>query len=184
AEEPLGEVAFTAPEMEALWADLADGDAARANRAVWALAASPRQTAPFLQRRLRPPTVADRHFQQHVRQLLADLDCDQFPVRERATEELDQLGEVAEPFLRRTLALSPSPELRRRAERLLEKLTCSVPVADQLRSMRAIEVLEHIDTPEAKQVLRELGMGAPEARLTVEAKAALKRLTTRNAAKP
>jgi hypothetical protein len=45
-----------------------------------------------------------------------------------------------------------------------------------LRSLRAIEVLEHLATPEARQVLQKLAEGAPNVRLTREAKAALARL--------
>jgi hypothetical protein len=48
-----------------------------------------------------------------------------------------------------------------------------------LRGLRAVAVLEHIGTPEAKQLLVNLSEGAPEARLTREAKAALGRLVRR-----
>jgi hypothetical protein len=48
-----------------------------------------------------------------------------------------------------------------------------------LRGLRAIAVLEQIGTPEAKQLLLNLAAGAPEARLTREAKAALGRLVRR-----
>ncbi len=39
-----------------------------------------------------------------------------------------------------------------------------------------IEVLEYIGTPQAKEALRDLSQGAPEAQLTQEATAALQRL--------
>jgi hypothetical protein len=45
---------------------------------------------------------------------------------------------------------------------------------ETLRSLRAIEVLEHIATPEARQVLQELAEGAPNARLTPEAKQSMR----------
>jgi hypothetical protein len=54
----------------------------------------------------------------------------------------------------------------------------------QLLTLRAIEVLEHIDTPEARQLLRRQAGGAAEARLTREAKAALERLAKRSSTKP
>jgi hypothetical protein len=50
--------------------------------------------------------------------------------------------------------------------------------------LRALEVLEHIATPEAQQVLKTLATGAPEARLTQEAKASLARLARRTASRP
>jgi hypothetical protein len=45
--------------------------------------------------------------------------------------------------------------------------------------VRAIEVLEHIGTPDANELLQTLATGAPEARLTQEAKASLERLAKR-----
>jgi hypothetical protein len=52
-------------------------------------------------------------------------------------------------------------------------------IIGNLRSLRAVEVLEHIATPEARDVLRTLAQGASEVRLTREAKAALERLERR-----
>jgi hypothetical protein len=49
-----------------------------------------------------------------------------------------------------------------------------------LRTLRAIDVLESIGTPEAQQILRKLAEGAPGARETREAKTALERLTISN----
>jgi len=54
----------------------------------------------------------------------------------------------------------------------------------QLLTLRGLEVLEHIATPEAKQVLQKLAAGAPDARLTREAKAALQRLERLNPRQP
>jgi hypothetical protein len=53
-----------------------------------------------------------------------------------------------------------------------------------LRTGRAIEVLEHLGTPEARDVLQELSRGAPAAYVTQEAKAALTRLARMRAALP
>ena len=41
---------------------------------------------------------------------------------------------------------------------------------------RAVEVLERVETEEARRVLEAMAKGVPEARLTREAKAALSRL--------
>ena len=54
----------------------------------------------------------------------------------------------------------------------------------QWPGLRAVEVLERIGTPEARQVLAKLADGAPEARLTQEAKASLQRLAKRSAPGP
>jgi hypothetical protein len=66
-------------------------------------------------------------------------------------------------------------------EQLLERLKAP---SESLRPFRALEVLEHLGTPEAQQVLESLAQGAPEARLTQEAKASLERLAKRSVAKP
>jgi hypothetical protein len=50
---------------------------------------------------------------------------------------------------------------------------------EALRRIRAIEVLEHIATPEAKAVLQTMATGAPAAVETKDAKAALERLAQR-----
>jgi hypothetical protein len=91
--------------------------------------------------------------------------------------ELEELGELAEAALRKMLAGKPSLEARRRAEELLEKLRGPLPAGERLRSLRAVEVLEHAGTESARELLTRLASGAPEARLTREAKGALQRLT-------
>ena len=62
------------------------------------------------------------------------------------------------------------------AKELLAKVNSTVAHGEALRSLRAIEALEHIETPEARDLLRKLAAGAPGARLTREAQAALDRL--------
>lgn len=61
-------------------------------------------------------------------------------------------------------------------EGLLERLRGLPLSPDLLRSLRTIEVLEHIGTPDAQQVLKIAASGAPQARLTREAKATLEHL--------
>jgi hypothetical protein len=165
---------LTAEELEALWAGLADDDAARAYRAIRRLAAAPRQAAALCRERLRPVADADAG---RVTRLLAGLDSENFGVREKATKELEKLGESALPFLKRALGGGPPLETRRRVEALLEK--AANLSSDRLRALRALEVLEQAGTPEARQALETLAEGVAEARLTREAKAALERLARR-----
>jgi hypothetical protein len=66
----------------------------------------------------------------------------------------------------------------------MEKLTGPVSHPGRLRELRAIEVLERLGTPEARQALETLAKGVPEARLTQEAKASLERLAKRSIARP
>ncbi len=44
-----------------------------------------------------------------------------------------------------------------------------------LRAFRAVEVLEHLGTPEAREMLQTLANGAPDALVTRSARAALER---------
>lgn len=98
-----------------------------------------------------------------------------FAARQKATAELEKLGELAEPTLRRALENNPSLEQRRRIEPMLAKLEVSIPSSDALRSLRAVRALEHIETAEARRLLRELARGAEGASLTRTAQAALSR---------
>jgi hypothetical protein len=51
-----------------------------------------------------------------------------------------------------------------------------MPTPKRLRELRAVEVLERIAAPAARAELKRLAGGAPEAGLTRDAAAALKRL--------
>jgi WD40 repeat protein len=164
---------LTDQEVEKLWKDLADEDAAAAYRAIAALVAAPEEAVSYLGRQLRPaPAVGDRE----IARLIADLDSDEFTVRRRAAAELEKLEDVAGPAMRRALGESPSAEVRRGAGHVLGKLKGRVPAGEEIQALRAVEVLEQAGTAEACQVLRSLAAGRPQARLTQEARDALRRL--------
>ena len=168
-------VTLATAEREALWRDLAGADAGRAYQAMKMLHADGKEFVRYLKDRLRPVSRTDAT---QIARWIADLDADEFAVREKATAALAELGELAEPALRRALAARPSAELRRRAEALLGALApASLP--EQLRALRSVEVLELLATPEARELLTTLARGAPEGRLTREATAALDRLKAR-----
>ena len=171
ARKPEGELSRA--QFDALWADLA-GDARKAHRAAYLLAASPARSLPFLDNHLRP-TVVDT---QQIEKLLAHLDSDSFAVREEAVRELTRLHYRVEPLLRRALTEKPSLEKRRRLEMILTGP--KRPLPEDLRSLRAIAVLERIGTSEARRILEKLAGGAvsPETRA---AQAALQRLKHRDA---
>jgi hypothetical protein len=116
--------------------------------------------------------------------MLGQLDSKRFAVREKATQQLEQLGERASPALRKALAAGPALEVRQRIEQLLEKLSKPVASTDLLRGLRAIEILEQVGTATARQVLESLARGDPEARLTRDARDALARLSARNRVGP
>ncbi len=108
--------------------------------------------------------------------MIADLDSDNFKTRSKAVTDLAALGELAVPPLQKVLTSRPSLETKRRAESLLEKLIAGTLTADQVRLVRAVEVLERLGTPEARQVLQTLANGADGALPTRQAQAVLDRL--------
>jgi RNA polymerase sigma factor (sigma-70 family) len=167
-------------DLEGWWSDLAGPDAAKAYRAIWSLAAAPTQSVPMLRDYLHPAEPASA---EKVKRLIKELDSKEFQVREAASRRLAELGEQTEPLLEAVLKAKPTLEQRRRIEQLLSAIPMLQP-PEQLRGSRAIEVLEHVGTPDAQDVLTTLGKGAPEARVTREAKASLERLAKRAAARP
>jgi RNA polymerase sigma factor (sigma-70 family) len=167
-----GPARLSAEEVKALWDDLASGEAAVAYRAVLALAAAP-ESVSLLREQLRPVAT---HRRGEVAGWLVDLGSDRFAVREKATEALEKIGDLAEPALEEALGGKPSLEVRRRLERLLAKLRPSVLPPGQLRLLRGVEVLERSGTAEARQLLAVLAGGAAQARLTREVRGALARL--------
>jgi RNA polymerase sigma factor (sigma-70 family) len=170
------------PEAAAkAWADLASTDAPRAFRARGALANAPEEAVRLCKEHLRPIRPADA---QKLRRLLADLESDQFAVREKAQAELEELAELAEPALRRALEGKPTLEVRRRVQAVLERLRGPVTRPEMLRSLRAAAVLEDVGTPAANSSSSRRAAGAPEARLTREAGAALTRLGRRAPSTP
>jgi RNA polymerase sigma factor (sigma-70 family) len=166
--KPRARMNLSGEELAALWVDLFGADAASAYGAIRKMAAAPAQSVPFLKQRLRPVLPADPH---RIAQLLANLDSNRFTVREKASRELEQLGARAMPALRKALEGKPSAEARRHLERLLAKAE-AIPLSER----RAVEVLERMDTPAARKLLRDLSQGVQQAWLTREARAALARL--------
>jgi hypothetical protein len=170
-----------APEaLEKRWADLGSEDASAAYQAVRVLARAPTQTVPLIAKQLEPVPLEKAN---QIRQLIAELDHDRFAVRQNASARLEVLAEAAEDEMRAALKNRPTLEMRIRLDQLVQKLDLlKSPV--RLRALRAVEVLEHIGTPAACEALQTLARGAPQARLTQEAKASLQRLARRGVADP
>jgi WD40 repeat protein len=165
-------VELTAKDVEGFWSDLAGDDGVKAFQSIQKLTSDPKQAVTFLQGQLKAAVPLDP---QKISQLIKDLDSEGFAARDEATRELEKLGELAIPPLEKVLASQPSLETRRRAEQLLEKVSGKVLSAEQVRLVRAVEVLEQSGTSEARQLLETLAKGAPGALPTREAQAALSR---------
>ncbi len=163
---------LTVKDLEALWADLAGDDAAKAYSARGRfIGVAPETASVFLDQRLRPS--ADRT--ERIRGLIETLNDDDFTKRDAASNELKQFGQLAEAELRQRLSDKPAAETRSRVETLLDDMRI-VRSAEERRQMRAVWILEQIGSAEARKTLKQLADGAASARQTREAKSALQRL--------
>jgi RNA polymerase sigma factor (sigma-70 family) len=160
-----------------LWEALAGEDVRDAFAAMADLAAGPDRAVALLRRQVKPvpaaPSDAD------LDRTFAALDSEDFAAREKASRELAAFGESAVPGVRKRLEKTASVEVRKRALLFLEQFDPGTLSADRLRQLRALEVLEGIGTPAAKELLSELAKGAAGAPLTLDAAGALARLQRR-----
>jgi WD40 repeat protein len=169
---------LTPKEVESRWQDLASEDAVVAYQAVWALASAPKAAVSLLKEHVQPRARID---EKEAEMLINDLDDETFKVRERAAKGLEALSDRAESIMQRTLKGNVTLEVRQRLEKLLEKLPTG---PKQLQMLRATETLEQIGSAEARQVLERVAAGMPDARLTIEAEASLKRLNATDEKRP
>jgi WD40 repeat protein len=171
---PDGGAKIGARELERAWDDLGRKEGKSASRAIGTLAAAGDEAVDWLGKRLEPVGEKQR---EAIRAWIAALDDNRFEERARANKELEQLGADAEPLLRQALTGKLSPEARRRVEILLADVgRWPLPM---LQKVRAVQALEQIGTPKAREVLQKLASGIPDARLTQEAADALARLSRR-----
>jgi hypothetical protein len=167
---------LNAKELDAAWSDLAGEDAAKGWLAIRALLARPQQAVPFLKQRLPANGPLDP---KRLARLLADLQDDEFDVREQACKDLAAVGLAAAPALRKLQASPPTADVRIRVEKLIGKLGQGGIVTEELRCGRAVEVLGYLATPEAQKLLEAEAQGDARSVLTHDARAALDRLARR-----
>jgi RNA polymerase sigma factor (sigma-70 family) len=156
-------------ELPKAWADLLSDDSFTMRRGLWLLAAGPKDSVAFLADAVRPPETVE---EKRVARLIADLDDENFEVRQQAQAALAKLGRAAEPGLRKALQQAPSIELRRRLQDLLAPME-----RERRRTLQAIEILELISTPQAKALLERLSRDAADPELARTARSALERMT-------
>jgi WD40 repeat protein len=163
------------PDEEAnLWDKLLERDAKTPYEAMTTLAVHPLRAVAFIRAQIKP--VATSPDDATLDRLVAELDDEKFAVRERATRELDRLGEAAVSGMRARLAKSPPLETHRRIVRFLDKHDPALPTPAHLQEIRALELLEQLNSAESRTALTELAQGAANARLTRAAAASLARL--------
>jgi WD40 repeat protein len=151
------------------WAGLA-AEAPHAEQARRALLAEPVAAVELLKRRLRSAMPVDPVA---VAGLVAKLDVADYRERARATAAIQAIGRRVLPLLRESTA--GSEEGKTRLAAMIRELSAG-PTAYELREERAVEVLEHIGSPAARDLLRQLAAGDAGSVLTEEARAAGRRL--------
>ena len=166
---------LTGESLESCWIDLVGDNASKAHQAIGVLVSAPKQSLSFLHAKLKPIARAD-HVQ--IQKWIADLNNENFTVRQTATKELEKVGDRVQTPVKKALMANPSLETRRRLEQILKSLP-DIPAPETLRTIRAIMALERIATPEARGVLETLARGATGARETEEARESLERLARR-----
>jgi hypothetical protein len=172
----------TLPDGEAdrLWPSLAGDDAERAFAAIRLLCEAPADSLTFLKQRLKPVGALDG---QRVSSLIADLDAKSFSVRQKATSELEKLGDLIVPIANKAME-NASLEVKQRLEQILRKLRSQPVSGELLAAFRGIEILEHIGSRDARELLSTLAGGAPGSRLTESARQSLQRLSRRESRMP
>jgi WD40 repeat protein len=173
AAKPVAAQPLDAEALQARWTDLTNVEATTGWRAINHLVSAPQQVVALCQAKLEPtPRVEAARIEELVEQIGSEV----FKVRQKAQTELARLGEVALPQLRKALTTNLPLEARLRLEDLEAKAATLALSGERLRMARAIEILERIGTPEAREVLQKLASGAPGALPTVHGQAALRRL--------
>jgi RNA polymerase sigma factor (sigma-70 family) len=166
-------------ELLRRWDDLAGDDASRAYAAIWKLTDAPADNiVAFLGQRLKPRIRVDA---KEVATLIVDLEDDSFEVREKASKALEELGNAIEPAILRELDKKPPTETKRRLEALLARPATRVVSGENLRRLRAIELLEQLGSKAAQDLLTEVARGATDRVEGREARASLARLRRRAA---
>lgn len=178
ATRELGELGAARPmsldQLKQSWEDLANTDPGKAEAAFRQLAQAQQHALDFLKEQIRSIAVPPVDMKQ-VAQRLRELDHPTYQVRERAFQELGDLGEIVQPSLIKYVDARPSLEGERRARNLLDRLQDPDLTPDRLRCLEAIEILEILHTQHAREVLEELSRDSLIAQIRVAAREALER---------
>lgn len=158
-----------------LWEALGTLEPVEAYGAQWRIIAEAEKSVEFLRGRLKPAPIADAG---KVQKWIVDISNKSFAVRDAASKELLNLGDQVQASIREALKDDVPLESRRRLKQIAETID-AIPGPEVLQTSRAIVVLERIGSPDARGILESLARGAPGARATEEAAAALKRLAKR-----
>jgi hypothetical protein len=154
-----------------LWQELSSDDPAAAYRAINSLVQRKDEAVSHIASAVEPAGAK----QENVEQLIADLGSPLVSARREASQRLRSAGSIAWPKMQAALATNPAPAVRTRLEMLLAARIGEL-TGEQVRSVRAVQVLERIGSQQAREALKRLADGLNGAPLTEAAEAALARL--------
>jgi hypothetical protein len=159
--------------LDSAWNALAAREAGESFRSEGRFLSAPAEAVRYFAERVKPVDALETR---RVQRLLADLDSDDFAVREAASNALGGLDAQAIPYLEATLKSTASAEVRARVLKILERVWGATLPSEQLRQVRAVMVLELIGNSESKDLLKKWAAGPAGALVTTGAAAALQRL--------
>jgi WD40 repeat protein len=166
---------LTKAEMTALWKDLAHADFTKADAAWRRLAACGDNAVPLLKAQIKPISVPPLDLKR-IELLISQLDHDRYAIREKANQQLLAMGELVITPLQKLLVNPPSEEARCRADRILKKVKDPELTPERLQVLEAIELLEALQTPAAKELLEEIARETLIAQFRQDALLALERM--------
>jgi hypothetical protein len=138
------------------------------------LAQHSKQTIKLLEAKIAPAKKPDAG-EKPVPEWINDLGSGQFAVRSKANTMLQKIGAAVEPDLRAALPRAKDVETKRRIEELLEHFASYQWTPEELMQARAVEVIDAIETPEARALLTRWSGGDTGAVLTQQAQKSLDR---------
>jgi len=152
-----------------VWADLAAAPV-KGFVAIRMLRSEPEKAILFLKQRtkLAPAPAANI-----LKPLLAKLDSEDYPAREKATETLESYGESIRSALEAELKSTTSPEANKRLTGLVTRLDAISPA--RIRCIRAVEAVDGMNNQEARKMLETWASGSAGQALAEEAKHSLAR---------
>lgn len=170
-----GEVSDPRPEpkraeLPQLWTDLDSGNGEVAFRAVRTLVQHPAAAVQLLGAKLKPVSAPKADW---AAERIEQLGHHDFRTRDTAERELAAVADVIADELRQAADVAETEEASERLDRLLVR--ASGKPFDEVRTVRAVEVLENATGEDTRAVLAKLAGGVPTALLTREASAALRR---------
>lgn len=155
--------------LDQLWEDLAAEDGQLSFAAVCESIRRGDEAVEFIREHL--PTQVPPH----AGKLIQQLDDKEYQVREAALKGLQSEVSVLSA-LEQALQQTGSPEQAWRLRQLLATRYTFPLAGDQLRELRAVEVLEMVQSPDSLLLLRELARNEAPTRPAIESRAALARI--------